>query len=173
MRSGVLVRRWRYSHESRAWVSRWHLPQLGVPVHVVRNQRATCGERERGKLTTPLEFGTSVTDGQRILTVTGELDMSVSARFEQALLEAVAATRPGGALVVDLSGVQFIDVSSLRAFLRAAHSAQVGHIHFRLATSPVVDRVFDVFAIDSTGIEGSSTCTATGHRSRTMVPPGV
>lgn len=99
--------------------------------------------------------------------------MAVSARFERALLDAVATTRPGGEVVVDLSDVHFIDVASLRAFLRAARVAQTAHVHFRLAASPVVDRAFDVLGIDTAGMAGSSTRASTGPRSSAMVPPGA
>ena len=124
------------------------MPQLGVPVHVSRIRRLACGGRECGKVNTPLAFGTSVAGDQRILTVEGELDMSVSAVFERALLKAVAATAPGSELLVDLRGVRFFDVNALRAFLSGADAASAAHVPLRLAASPHVDRVFEVLGID-------------------------
>jgi anti-anti-sigma factor len=61
---------------------------------------------------------------ERVVTVTGELDLTNCSTFEKALLTAVAATRRGCELVVDLSGVRFFDVSALRALLAAADAAQ-------------------------------------------------
>ena len=86
---------------------------------------------------------------RRVLTVEGELDLATSPSFERTLLAAVAATEPGGELVVDLGGVQFFDVSALRALLRAADAAQTARIPLRLTASPAVNRVFDVLKIDT------------------------
>lgn len=98
-------------------------------------------------MATPLEFGTSVLGERRILAVKGELDMSTSPIFEQALLGAVAA--PGGEVVLELSGVRFIDVTALRTLLRAADAAQAAHVPLRLAASPAIDRVFELLGIET------------------------
>jgi anti-anti-sigma factor len=58
-------------------------------------------------------------DGQVVLRLSGELDMSDADAVRTALVEAV---RAGPTVVVDLSGLSFIDVAGMRA-LRDAHDA--------------------------------------------------
>lgn len=105
----------------------------------------------------PLEFRTSVAGGRRILTVKGEFDLAVSAAFEQKLLAAVAATRPSGELVADLSKVRFFDAKALRAFLHGARAAQDAGIPFRVAASPAIDRVLALLEVDAERVPGCPT----------------
>lgn len=102
--------------------------------------------------TPPFGVGTSVVGEQRILTITGELDLAVCAPFEQALLAALAATRPGGELLVNLSDVPFFDVTAMRVLLRAARAAQAVRVPLDLIASPAVDRVFELVGIDLTHV---------------------
>lgn len=95
-------------------------------------------------------IGTSQFGGQRILTITGELDLAVTARFEQALRSALATTRSGNKLVVDLSDAPFFDASALRALLRAAQTAHASGASIELITSPAVDLVLDLAELDTT-----------------------
>lgn len=124
-------------------------------------------------MTTPFAFGASVTGDQRTLTVTGELDMAVSRRFEQVLVATVAATPPGGELTVDLSEVRFFDVTALRALLRAADATQAARVPLRLATSPVVDRVFNLLGIETAPVQACPTSTPTRPCSWITIPPGA
>jgi len=55
------------------------------------------------------------------VTVRGELDLSTAERLELALREAEA--RAGGALILDYSGLEFIDSTGLQVLLDADHRA--------------------------------------------------
>ena len=67
-------------------------------------------------------FEQSERDGRAVLTVAGEIDLSVAARFGQALEALVADSAGAGG--VDLSGVAFIDSSGIRELLKARGAAQ-------------------------------------------------
>ncbi|MBM7775803.1 anti-anti-sigma factor [Actinokineospora baliensis] len=66
---------------------------------------------------TEFSHTTTTTPTQAIISVTGELDTHTSIAFKQALLDLVAANTE---VVVDLSGLTFIDSSGLSVFI-AAH----------------------------------------------------
>jgi anti-sigma B factor antagonist len=51
------------------------------------------------------------------LFVHGEIDLATADRFEEQALEAVLGT-PGSSVLIDLSGVPFVDSAGLRALLR-------------------------------------------------------
>jgi anti-sigma B factor antagonist len=60
-------------------------------------------------------------DGEMVLVVRGEIDVSVAARFAQ---ELEAVTQAGGArVVVDLEHVTFIDSAGVRELVKAQHRA--------------------------------------------------
>lgn len=99
--------------------------------------------------------------------------MAVSTVFEQTLLEAVAATRPGVALAVDLSEVRFFDVRALRALLHAARVAEAARVPFRLAASPMVGRVFELLGIDTAPVPASSVEASSGPYSWITIPSGA
>ncbi|MEU4428487.1 STAS domain-containing protein [Actinoplanes sp. NPDC024001] len=63
-------------------------------------------------------------DGAPVLTVAGEIDMSNAAEFAAALSDAVA--RAGdAAVVVDLTGVEYLDSAGLAALFAQADRLQV------------------------------------------------
>jgi anti-sigma B factor antagonist len=68
-----------------------------------------------------------------LVCVQGELDLATAPALERALLDA-AADAPVD-LVVDLSGVRFVDATGLGALLRAAEAAQAARGSLRL-TAP-------------------------------------
>ena len=105
--------------------------------------------------------------------VKGELDMAVSVVFEQTLLEAVAAARPGVELAVDLSEVRFFDVKALRALLHAARAAEAARVPFCLAASPTVARVFELLGIDTAPVPTGSTHASSGSGPWITIPPGA
>jgi anti-anti-sigma factor len=81
-------------------------------------------------------------DGQT-LHVAGEIDMSCSEALRKQLDEALMA----GALILDMTGVEFIDSSGIREVLRA--SAQLnGAGPIRITVSPQVARVFEITGLD-------------------------
>jgi anti-anti-sigma factor len=71
-------------------------------------------------MTTPLSLATHLRlDGTQVLTAVGEIDMSNAGSFREALNRASAG---GGRLVVDLTGVEYLDSAGLTVlFTHAAH----------------------------------------------------
>jgi anti-anti-sigma factor len=69
-----------------------------------------------------LVFQHSEQGGNPVLVVEGEVDLSGAARFAQELEELIDGA--SHTVVVDLSGVGFIDSSGVRELLRAQHRAQ-------------------------------------------------
>ena len=102
-----------------------------------------------------VEFGVAVASrGQwEVLTVTGEIDMATAPRFRQRLLAVIS----GGAqnVVIDLSGVDFIDSTGLGVLMGAAKRVRTagGDIRLVMTGSRLadlieitrLDRVLDVF----------------------------
>ncbi|WP_290051876.1 STAS domain-containing protein [Amycolatopsis solani] len=83
---------------------------------------------------TPLALETSRRDdGNRVLTATGEIDLSNIADFSRALDDATA----DGPLVVDLRAVDYLDSSGINALF--AHVDQVS-----LLINPVLEPVLTV-----------------------------
>ena len=68
-------------------------------------------------------------DGAVTLVVTGEIDLGNAESLYKALTEALA---PGAPVIVDLTGVGFIDSRGLGALVRAHHEA--AHV----ATAPIL-----------------------------------
>ena len=66
-------------------------------------------------MTTPIKLSTRQDgDGNTVLTVTGEIDMSNAAGFRDALSQAGAG---GAGFIVDLTGVDYLDSAGLTALL--------------------------------------------------------
>jgi anti-sigma B factor antagonist len=86
---------------------------------------------------------TQETDGV-VLALSGELDLASAPVLEQELREA-EATNPTR-LVIDLSGLAFMDSTGLQALLRARERANTdGQHQLRLRRAPhQVQRVFDL-----------------------------
>jgi anti-sigma B factor antagonist len=64
-------------------------------------------------MATPLEVSTRrEADGTSVVTAVGEIDMSNADRFRDALGQAAA---DGGPLVVDLTGVEYLDSAGVHA----------------------------------------------------------
>jgi anti-anti-sigma factor len=72
-------------------------------------------------------------DGAHVLAVSGELDMTTVGRFQEALDGAAQTSEP---VVVDLSGVRFIDSLSLRALLAARERVARAGRRFAVACPP-------------------------------------
>ena len=62
-------------------------------------------------------------DTEGVLWVSGEIDMSVSERFEAAAAESLDGQRE---FVIDLSGVSFLDSTGIRAILSTAKRTDKG-----------------------------------------------
>lgn len=77
-----------------------------------------------------------------VIRVTGELDLATSPRLERAIGEAFGL---GGGIVLDLSGLSFMDSSGLRVVLQLDASCRSAGRRLRIVRGPpVVQRVFEL-----------------------------
>lgn len=100
-------------------------------------------------------FDTTEHAGNRVLAVTGEIDLAMAGLFAEALDAIIADT--DGMSVVDLSGITFIDSSGVRELLKAKRNADTAKKQLLLLNpSPSCRRVLEVsgvwneFAIEET-----------------------
>jgi anti-anti-sigma factor len=105
-------------------------------------------------MTTPItvEQRPSGTGVIATVTVTGEIDYSNVGALQDALNQGHAA---GGAVMVDLSRLEFIDSMGLGAILQASLRADDAGTHFAIVPSPFMERM-----IRAAGLEGR---LATAH----------
>jgi anti-sigma B factor antagonist len=86
--------------------------------------------------------------GSRVaqVVVRGDIDMASATRLEQALRDAMHQGEPSTTLLlVDLSGVSFMDSSGLRVLARmAAEMAGNGHRLACTGLSPAVERLLEI-----------------------------
>lgn len=83
-------------------------------------------------------------DGASIVAIAGELDLSTIPRMQGPLLEQIGQ-RP--AVLVDLSGLSFIDSSGIGILIEALRSANGTPVRILIATDSQVDRVFRIAGI--------------------------
>lgn len=82
-----------------------------------------------------------------VLRITGDLDLSASAALRACLADEVNLDGPP--IVIDLSGVPFIDSTCLGVLIAALRQAQQSRGGLRLAaTRPRVRRAFEIAALD-------------------------
>ncbi|MFF3208477.1 STAS domain-containing protein [Streptomyces sp. NPDC002962] len=95
-------------------------------------------------------------DGVRVVTVQGEIDHDVKSVFSDALLREDGGARPSR-IVVDLSGVSFMDSSGINVFVAAhqAVSATDGWLRIAAAQNPVLH------VLQLVGIDALITCHPT------------
>lgn len=88
------------------------------------------------------------TDGfATVVAVHGELDVHTAPLLSSALEGALA---PGGALVVDCSGVPFMDSTGLSVFVAARNqSVSLGSRMGIVVTEPAVRKVFAITGLDA------------------------
>jgi anti-sigma B factor antagonist len=85
------------------------------------------------------------TGGERTVRPAGELDIATAPQLEHALLD---GRRRGDVVVLDLSGLAFIDSTGLRVVVRAVNAAQSEGWTLRLRRArPQVHRIFDIAGI--------------------------
>jgi anti-sigma B factor antagonist len=85
--------------------------------------------------------------GQTVVTVTGDVDMHSEGRLRDALNEAGPA--PGGRVVVDLSGVEFMASAGVHVLLDVAGQfEQAGSALVLVAPHPMVARVLALTRAD-------------------------
>jgi anti-anti-sigma factor len=90
-------------------------------------------------MTTSLTLDTvRSTDGRLVLTATGEIDLSNVEPFRQALTVAAAdADSSGDAMVIDLSGVEYLDSAAVSVLFPYAE-------RIRVIAHPHLVRIFDI-----------------------------
>ena len=88
-------------------------------------------------------------DGTRVITVTGEIHVTTAPDFSARLGDAIAAgTR---SVVIDLSGVEFIDSTGLSVLLNGLRRVtRAGGRMALVISNPTVLRLFEVTRLDST-----------------------
>jgi len=99
----------------------------------------------------PMRVQTDRRDGVTVVRPQGEIDLHVSGELRRALLDAVNA---GGPVVVEMSGVRYIDSSGIASLVEALQRARTRRQRFRLAAVPEsamrvmriaqLDRVFSI-----------------------------
>lgn len=90
----------------------------------------------------PLSITGGTLEGTVTLTATGEIDLGNAESLYKALSDALAS---GGPVIVDLTGVEFIDSRGLAALIRAHHEAvHVTSVPILVIPSDAVSRVFEL-----------------------------
>jgi len=76
-------------------------------------------------MATPVNIRTGVRDdGSAVLNVSGELDMSNVESFNTAIADAMApASRDGGVLTIDLTGVEYVDSAAIEVLF--GHASRI------------------------------------------------
>ncbi len=93
--------------------------------------------------------GEDVDDTTRVLTATGEVHVSTAPELAEHLTEALAAGRTR--IVLDFSGVEFIDSTGLSVLLNALRRlGRVGGALSLVCTNPTVLRLFEITRLDAT-----------------------
>jgi anti-sigma B factor antagonist len=88
-------------------------------------------------------------NGAHVMNVRGEIHVTTAPEFSQRLTTAIEAGKT--AIVLDLSGVEFIDSTGLSVLLNGLR--RVTQLHGRLAlvsANPTVLRLFQITKLDST-----------------------
>jgi anti-sigma B factor antagonist len=92
-----------------------------------------------------MDFEVSIDEGAEaysVIAVRGEVDLHTAPKVQYAIERAAAAAR---AVVVDMSGIAFMDSTALSALMRSKNALQEQGISLRLAApSKAVDRIFSV-----------------------------
>ena len=91
----------------------------------------------------------SAASGTHVMNVRGEIHVSTAPRFAQRLQEAI--DRGNTQIVLDLSGVEFIDSTGLSVLLNGLR--RINQLHGRLAlvcANPTVLRLFQITSLDET-----------------------
>jgi anti-anti-sigma factor len=83
-------------------------------------------------------------DGASIVAIAGELDLSTIPRMQGPLLEQISQ-RP--AVLIDLSGLSFIDSSGIGILIQALRGANGTPVRILIASDSQVDRVFSIAGV--------------------------
>jgi anti-sigma B factor antagonist len=96
---------------------------------------------------TTAEFSTQVEAGQLVLTVRGEIDIANIGAFESALT-ALTARADGHRLVVDATGLTYLDSVGIKALMRAQRRYDHGSRIALRNVTPAVRRVLELTVPD-------------------------
>lgn len=111
--------------------------------------------------------------GHVVVALRGEIDLAVAAAVLDRLLS--AANRSTARLVVDATGVTFLDSSGINAFVRARdRTAALGGSFHLVATQQVVLRVLELIQLDRAlhlvpDVQTALACSAHGDIAHTCV----
>ena len=95
--------------------------------------------------------------GTTSLDLDGDLDISTHRQLEPAIQAALQATPSGGRVVIDLTGVTFLDCATIGVLLHARHAAHSRDITFHAANAHgIVLRILQVLALHEV-LSGPST----------------
>ncbi|MFD9003654.1 STAS domain-containing protein [Streptomyces sp. NPDC059582] len=95
-----------------------------------------------------LVIGRRVADGIRVVTVRGALDYDVKGAFSDALFSPDSAASPLR-IVIDLSGVTFMDSAGLSVLIATHHTAAYEQGWLRIAGAPPpVQRLLELTGVD-------------------------
>lgn len=92
------------------------------------------------------EFAVSIerVDGDAVLVLAGEIDLATSPRVRDAVID-VLATQPPARLVIDLSGVSFLDSTGIGALVAGRNKAAALGVPFVVRhPQRMVRRVLDI-----------------------------
>jgi anti-anti-sigma factor len=81
-----------------------------------------------------------------VLLVEGRLDQDTCVAFTNDLMASVnAAAGDGGAVVLDLSGLEYVSSAGLRCFMLASRQAKANHSRIAVAAlQPMVSEIFEI-----------------------------
>lgn len=91
-----------------------------------------------------LEITSTEHSGCCVVTVSGEVELAHARRLEVALIQHTGLETP---LVLDLTGVQFLDSAGLYVVLRTHHEFRQAGRRLIAVPSPVVMRVFELAGV--------------------------
>ena len=109
---------------------------------------ASVADQEQDPATDRLElrFTTTSRAGARTVAVVGEVDLTNATEFERVLGEAVAGA--GSAVVVDLTGVDYLGSEGIRSLVRVHRAAVDLGVAWQVSPSPIVRRALEVAGLD-------------------------
>jgi anti-anti-sigma factor len=81
-----------------------------------------------------------------VLRVEGRLDQDTCVAFTTDLMKTVdSAAADGGAVVLDLSGLEYVSSAGLRCFMLASRQAKANHARIAVAAlQPMVSEIFEI-----------------------------
>jgi anti-sigma B factor antagonist len=105
------------------------------------------GNRARTEVRVDLSIATSRQDDVLTLRVAGDVDLATGQQLEREITEAVAAAGPAS-VVVDLSGVGFLDSSGISVLVKGRRLADGHGVPYRVTgASGTIRQVLDITGV--------------------------